>query len=97
MKIPKKIRTHCPYCRKHQIHEVKKIKFQKSPAKARAMSWGQKKHIRKTKGYTSKVGGKKSPVKQRHKSVLLLECNVCKKKQQRVFGDSKKSAEFKKE
>jgi len=97
VKIPKKIRTYCPYCRKHQIHDVKKIKFQKSPAKARAMALGQRRHLKRTRGYVSKIGGKKSPIKQRHKSVLLLECTVCKKKQQRSFGDSKKSAEFKKD
>ena len=90
MQIPKKMKTYCPKCKKHTEHTVKKISMKKSPAKARKTSWGQKKHLEKTKGYTSKVGAKKSPVKQTHKSVAMLECATCKKKQQKAIANLKK-------
>ena len=95
MKIPKKIKTLCPKCRKHTEHTVKKITFKKSPSKARKVAWGQKKHLEKTKGYTSQLAGKKKVVKQRHKSVAMLECSVCKKKRQKPIADLKKAVEIK--
>ena len=97
MKIPKKIKTICTKCRKHTEHTVKKITFRKSPAKARKVAWGQKKHLEKTKGYTSQLAGKKKVVKQRHKSVAMLECGVCKKKRQKPIADLKKAVEIKRE
>lgn len=97
MNIPKTINTYCPKCKKHTPNTVKKISMKKSPAKARKTSFGQAKHLRKTKGYTSKVGAKKTPVKQTHKSVAMLECTVCKKKQQRPIANLKKMVEIKKE
>lgn len=97
MQIPKKMKTYCPKCKKHTEHIVKKITMKKSPAKARKDSFGQKKHLNKTRGYTSKVGAKKTPVKQTKKSVATLECSVCKKKQQRPIANLKKVVEIKRE
>ncbi|MFH0986429.1 MAG: 50S ribosomal protein L44e [Candidatus Micrarchaeota archaeon] len=97
MNVPKKINTYCPKCRKHTEHTVKKIKMQKSPAKARALSVGQRRHERKARGYTSKVGAKANVVKQTKKSVLMLECGVCKKKQQRPIANLRKPVEIKKD
>jgi len=97
MQVPKKIKTHCTKCRKHTEHTVKKVVFKKSPAKARKTAKGQKRHLEKTKGYTSQLAGKKKVVKQRHKSVLMLECSVCKKKRQMPIADLKKAVEIKRE
>ncbi len=97
MKIPKEINTYCDKCHKHTKHIVKKIVYKKSPAKARSVAWGQKKHIEKTKGYTSQLAGKKKVIKQRHKSVAVLECSVCHKKVQRPITDGKKAVEIKRQ
>ena len=97
MNIPKTMKTYCPKCKKHTAHNVGKIKFQKSPTKKGAMSWGQVKQEKKIKGYTSKLGGKKTVEKQTKKSVLVIECPVCKKKQQRSYANLKKAIEFKRE
>ncbi len=96
MKVPKEIKTYCPKCRKHTVHKVTKVKMQKSPAKKRTLSAGQQRHLKKAKGYTSKVGAKANPVKQTHKSVLLLQCTECNKIQQRSLVDLKKAVEIKK-
>ena len=90
MKIPNRIRTYCPKCRKHTGHKVKEGR----EGKRRTMAWGQQKHIRKTKGYTSKVAGQAKRVKQRKKTKLMLECTVCKKKHPRILPDSKKKTEI---
>lgn len=92
MKIPKKIRTYCPFCKKHIEHSIKEAKR----GQRRTLSWGQQKHLRKIKGYTSKVGKTIKVVKQRKKTVMMLTCNECKKSHRKVFPHSKKKFEFKK-
>ena len=94
MEIPKEIRTYCPYCRKHTVHKVSVI-WRKSPPKGRTLAWGNLKHEKKTKGYTSKVAGKKESEKQRHRNVLELTCKECGKKHYRTYGRSKKKVEVK--
>lgn len=74
MKIPSQMRTFCPKCRTHTIHEVTLYK----KGKARALAKGARHHERELKGY----GGQKFP-EQRSKSKttekgsLRLKCTVC--------------------
>lgn len=91
MKIPKKIRTYCPYCKKHTEHTVREAK----KGKRRTLSWGQQKFLKKTKGYTSKVGKTLKPVKQSKRTVFMLICSVCGKKHPRVMPHAKKKPEIK--
>ena len=76
MKFPKTIRTHCPYCKKHTLHKVELVK--KKPR--RTLSHGQRRFLRKMKGYGSFP--KENP-KNREKATkrvnLKLICQECKK------------------
>lgn len=92
MKIPKKIRTYCPFCRKHTVHSLKEAKR----GQRRTLSWGQQKHLKKIKGYTSKIGKTLKHVKQSKKTVMMLTCSECKKAHRKVLPHSKKKPEFKK-
>ncbi|WP_456454555.1 50S ribosomal protein L44e [Methanopyrus sp.] len=72
-KIPRKIRTYCPYCRKHTIHEVERAK--KNPA--RKMSWGQRQFERVLKGYGGFPRPKPSGEKPTKKVDLRYRCTEC--------------------
>ncbi len=97
MNMPKEIRTYCPKCKTHTKHKIKKVTQKKSPAPARKTAWGQRKFIRRTKGYTSRIAGNADHVKQSQRNVLMLECTQCKKKQQRTVGErTRKKIELKK-
>lgn len=75
-KMPRKIRTHCPYCKKHTLHEVERVK------KGQASSLTK---IARQKARASKVGnmGKFSKVpggdKLTKKVNIRFRCTVCKK------------------
>ena len=91
MKYPKEIRTYCPYCRKHTVHKAKLA----SKGKARPLAVGNRKHARKLMGHGGKRAGEKTVKKQGKRQKLVLECSVCKKKQERVVGTrTKKKIEF---
>jgi large subunit ribosomal protein L44e len=76
MKFPKAIRTYCPYCKKHTEHKVELAK--KKPR--RTLAIGQRRFLRKMKGYGSFP--KENP-KNREKSTkrvnVKLICLGCKK------------------
>ena len=81
MKIPSKIKTYCPYCRKHTEHTLKK--YGGSPQKPHALSRGERKKQRKLKGYgANKIKAHKAtPVYKQGKMVALLAtCSECGKK-----------------
>ena len=74
MKIPKRIRTYCPRCRTHTIHTVTIYKH----GKRRTLAQGQRRYLRKCKGY----GSKRKPEQKRFakvtkKVVLKLKCTQC--------------------
>ena len=50
MKVPKRIRTYCPRCRKHTIHTVSIYKH----GRRRALAQGERRYRAKQKGYGSK-------------------------------------------
>jgi len=47
MRMPKVIRTYCPYCRRHTLHEIEKVKRRR----ASELKAGQRRFRRATSGY----------------------------------------------
>ncbi|MEM4554453.1 MAG: hypothetical protein QXT25_01215 [Candidatus Anstonellaceae archaeon] len=82
MKHPKEIRTYCPHCRKHTVHKARLA----SKSKARTLAMGTRKHERKLMGHGGKRAGKVPVKKQGVRQKLILECQECKKKHERVVG-----------
>jgi len=76
MKIPKTQKRYCPYCKKHTVHDVKKV----SGKKKSPLSEGERRFKRKMKGYGSFP---KSNPKDREKPTRKLDlrytCGECKK------------------
>ncbi|MDV0446662.1 hypothetical protein MsAg5_05120 [Methanosarcinaceae archaeon Ag5] len=87
MKMPKKIKTYCPFCKKHSEHSLERVK--KGKASSLTMIVRQKK--RQTgignAGKFSKVPGGDKPTK---KVALKYRCTVCKKAHQRPGFRAKK-------
>lgn len=83
MKMPKTIRTYCPFCRRHTQHTVSIVKRRK----ARALSWGQRQFERTLKGYGGfprpKAEDRGKPTK---KYDLRFKCNECGKMHTRGKG-----------
>lgn len=82
MKMVDMIRTYCPNCNKHTEQKVKLYK----KGKQSPFSIGQARYDRKLTGYVGKVKGKKSVRKIGKHQKVILECTVCKKKQERIMG-----------
>lgn len=93
MKIPATINTYCPKCNKHTAQKAKEYKVKKARG---SLSWGERKFIKKTKGYKSSIGGTHKRFKQSQKQVVMLECPQCKKKRPFVFRHAKTKIEIKK-
>ena len=92
MKFPKEINTYCPFCKKHEVHKVKLA----SKGRARTLAEGNRAHQRSLMGHGSKRAGEKTVKKQGKKQKLVLQCGVCKKKQERIVGGrTTKKIEFK--
>lgn len=92
MIVPKEKKTYCPTCKKTVVHKVKVSTSKYKPG--RTLAWGTRKHERKIAGYHGKVKGKAKVKKQGIRNKIMLECTVCKKKQERVItGRMKKKAE----
>lgn len=83
MKYPKQIRTYCPFCKKHTIHKVERVK--KRPRSE--LSAGQRRFRRILKGYGGfprpKPEGREKPVK---KLDLRFRCTECGKAHTRGRG-----------
>ena len=80
--MPDKIMTNCPHCKTHTEHKVKLYK----KGKTRADAVGQKRHVEKTKGYTSKIAGKVTVYKQAKNPTVMLTCTKCNKKRPKTIG-----------
>ena len=92
MKFPKEVNTYCPYCKSHQKHKVKLA----SKGRARALAEGTMSHERKLKGHGGKRAGEKTVKKQGKRQKIMLQCQKCKKKHERVVGGrTTKKLEFK--
>ncbi len=78
MKYPRTIRRYCPKCRAHHVHNVSLYK----KGKERSLNEGRRRLERKKRGY----GGFPKPIfhknaKVNKKTVPILECSECGKKQ----------------
>jgi large subunit ribosomal protein L44e len=82
MKFPKTVKTFCPYCKKHTEHTVEIAK--KKPR--RTLAQGQRRFLRKLKGYTSFPRPKPDVEKATKKLDLRFKCKVCGKKHERGQG-----------
>jgi large subunit ribosomal protein L44e len=74
VKVPKEINTYCPKCKAHTPHGVALYKT----GKRRALAQGERRYVRKKKGY----GSKRKPEQKRFakitkKQVLKLTCRKC--------------------
>ena len=102
MKLPKTVKRHCPYCKKHTLHKVM-VNKKKSP---RSMTYGSKIRARR-RGAARGIGNrgryskpaitkfKMTGKKSRKKIDLRYECSVCKKQHMRKKGFRIKRIEFK--
>ncbi len=76
MKMPRKINTYCPYCKKHTTHEVDRVKKRK----ASEFKWGQRRFRRVMSGYGGfprpKPEGREKPTRR---IPLKYKCTECKK------------------
>lgn len=86
MKFPKQTKTYCPYCKKHTLHSVELGK--KRPR--RTMAVGQRRFLRKLKGYTSFPKSKPDYEKPTKRVDLRFKCTVCNKKHTRAGWRAKK-------
>jgi large subunit ribosomal protein L44e len=87
MQKPRKIKRYCPYCKKHTIHEVDKVKKRK----ASELKQGQRRFRRVMQGY----GGFPRPKpegreKTSRRISLKYKCSECKKIHQPPSIRSKK-------
>jgi len=91
MKVPPKIKTYCPKCKKHVEHDVKLDRV----GKESGMNRGRRRYDSVKAGYG---GSPRTPKKPNYKigkrPVIIITCGECKKKQQRIYSArSKKRAE----
>lgn len=92
MKISKEMNIYCPYCNKHTLH-IARIA---SKGAQRGLSKATRRHNRAIKGYVGSVELKIHPKKLGKRQKVTLECSVCKKSVERVFGGrTKKKIEIK--
>jgi len=87
MKLPRKVNTYCPKCKKHTPHEVEKVKKKR----ASELKWGQRRFRRVTAGYGGfprpKPEGREKPTR---KVWLKYKCVTCKKMVQPAAQRSKR-------
>lgn len=82
MRFPKTIKSYCPVCKSHQIHTVELAKKKTR----RSMAQGQRRFLRKLKGYTSFPRPKPDYEKTTKKVDIRYKCTVCGKKHGRGQG-----------
>ncbi len=82
MRFPKKITTFCPICKKHTEHTVELAKKKTR----RTMAQGQRRYLRKLKGYTSFPRPKPDYEKTTKRVDIRYKCTVCGKKHTRGSG-----------
>lgn len=81
MKVPKEMRTYCPFCKHHEVHKIRPA----SKGRARTMAAGTRAHNRSLHGHGGKRAGEKTVKKQGKRQKLILECTKCHKKHERVL------------
>jgi large subunit ribosomal protein L44e len=103
MKIPKQVKRHCPYCKKHTQHKVT-IAKKKTPGSSHPLSKGSQKrrYFGKGVGNLGTHGSKPAlskfkmtGAKQSKKTDFRYECSVCKKQHVQRKGKRAKKIELK--
>ncbi|MFH0837045.1 MAG: 50S ribosomal protein L44e [Candidatus Aenigmatarchaeota archaeon] len=83
MKVPKKQRKYCPYCKKHTEHNLEEAK--RKPR--RKMARGQRRFLRKMTGYGAfpkeNPKGREKPTR---KVDFRFKCSECKKSHSIGYG-----------
>lgn len=92
MNFPQQLKTFCKFCRKHTLHSVEVVK--KKPR--RTLAQGQRRYLRKLKGYTGFPRPKPEHEKAVKKIDLRFKCSVCGKKHTRGEGFRAKKFQLKK-
>ncbi len=93
MDIPKEIKDYCKKCNAHTAHKLKHFKA----GSARSLAEGQRKNIRKKKGYKGKYQFTATVKKQNKKPVFIAECTVCHAKHYFVIPKRMKKTNLKDE
>lgn len=87
MRFPKEIRSYCPRCRACTKHQVSVYKA----GKRRTLAAGQRRYLRKQKGYGSKrKPEQKEFAKVTKKQVVRLKCSVCGYTRHKTLGRLRK-------
>jgi large subunit ribosomal protein L44e len=92
MNFPQQVKTYCKFCKKHTLHTVEVVK--KKPR--RTLAQGQRRFLRKLKGYTSFPRPKPEHEKAVKKVDLRFKCSICGKKHTRGEGFRAKKFQLKK-
>lgn len=92
MNIPQTIRTYCKFCKKHTEHTVEITKKRQR----RTLAQGQRRYLRKLKGYTGFPRPKPDHEKSTKKLDLRYKCSVCGKKHTKGEGFRAKKFQIKK-
>ena len=82
MEVPKNQRIFCPICRKHTPHTVELAKKKQR----RKMAQGQRRYLRKLKGYTSFPRPKPDHEKTNKRKDFRYKCSECGKKHTKGKG-----------
>ncbi|RLF61063.1 MAG: 50S ribosomal protein L44e [Thermoplasmata archaeon] len=90
MEIPRERRTYCPFCKRHTVHEVIKVKKRK----ASELKAGQRRFRRVLAGYGGFPRPKPDRNKPTKKVALILRCRECKRAHS-IRGFRVKKLEFK--
>ncbi len=76
MKMPRTIKTYCPFCKTHTLHDVERVKKKR----ASELKWGQRRFREATSGYGGfprpKPEGREKPTKRVN---IRFRCETCKK------------------
>jgi len=75
MKMPKKIKRHCPYCKKHTTHEVVRVKKKKASSLTHITRQKKRQTGIGNSGKFSKVPGGDKPTKRVELKYLCSECS----------------------
>ncbi|MCW7078034.1 MAG: 50S ribosomal protein L44e [Canidatus Methanoxibalbensis ujae] len=79
MKMPNRVRTYCPFCGRHTIHDVERVRRGRPSSLKWIVRQKKRKPGRGNKGKFSKVPGGDKPTK---KVFLRFKCTECRKKHQ---------------
>jgi len=92
MNLPQQMKVYCKFCKKHTLHTVEIAKKKTR----RKMAQGQRRYLRKLKGYTGFPRPKPDHEKATKKLDLRYKCSVCGKKHTKGEGFRAKKFQIKK-